>query len=178
MVLFSSGCSYLSHLCLPPQCPWHCRYRGRHIHGFAQLKMNRLSKRPCFPNRALDALRKGCSSQPPRFYKHKKCHPPQSKMQGKYLEYLCENWCDFSDMMRNLARLSMWGKKNWSKNLSNLFSIENYVHQQKDTSYSTSDKLCRRKKEVKNNSGISSRTESLNHVKQKDKVDKKVGIVP
>ncbi|KAI1233503.1 hypothetical protein IHE44_0004684 [Lamprotornis superbus] len=57
-------------------------YRGRHIHGFAQLKMNRLSKRPCCPNRALDALRKGCSSQPPRFHKHKKCHPPQSKMQA------------------------------------------------------------------------------------------------
>ncbi|XP_056363496.1 zinc finger protein 831 isoform X2 [Oenanthe melanoleuca] len=108
-------------------------YRGRHIHGFAQLKMNRLSKRPCFPNRALDALRKGCSSQPPRFNKHKKCHPPQSKIQ------------------------------------------ENYVHQQKDTSYSTSDKLCRRKKEAKNNSGISSRTENLNHVKQEDKTDKKVG---
>ncbi|XP_056363493.1 zinc finger protein 831 isoform X1 [Oenanthe melanoleuca] len=106
-------------------------YRGRHIHGFAQLKMNRLSKRPCFPNRALDALRKGCSSQPPRFNKHKKCHPPQSKIQ------------------------------------------ENYVHQQKDTSYSTSDKLCRRKKEAKNNSGISSRTENLNHVKQEDKTDKK-----
>ncbi|KAM7037932.1 zinc finger protein 831 isoform 1-T2 [Acridotheres tristis] len=107
-------------------------YRGRHIHGFAQLKMNRLSKRPCFPNRALDALRKGCSSQPPRFHKHKKCHPSQSKMQ------------------------------------------ENYLHQQKGTSYSTSDKqLCRRKKEAKNNSGISSHTENLNHVKQKDKMDKK-----
>ncbi|XP_058706565.1 zinc finger protein 831 [Poecile atricapillus] len=107
-------------------------YRGRHIHGFAQLKMNRLSKRPCFPNRALDALRKGCSSQPPRFNKQKKCHPPQSKMQ------------------------------------------ENYLQQQKDTSYSTSDKqLCRRKKEAKNNSGISSHTENLNHVKQKDKMDKK-----
>ncbi|XP_064247162.1 zinc finger protein 831 [Passer domesticus] len=107
-------------------------YRGRHIHGFAQLKMNRLSKRPCFPNRALDAVRKGCSSQPPRFNKHKKCHPPQSKMQ------------------------------------------ENYLHQQKDTSYSTSDKqLCRRKKEAKNNSGISSHNENLNHGKQKDKIDKK-----
>ncbi|XP_041334334.1 zinc finger protein 831 [Pyrgilauda ruficollis] len=107
-------------------------YRGRHIHGFAQLKMNRLSKRPCFPNRVLDAVRKGCSSQPPRFNKHKKCHPPQSKMQ------------------------------------------ENYLHQQKDTLYSTSDKqLCRRKKEAKNNSGISSHTENLNHVKQKDKRDKK-----
>ncbi|XP_062361200.1 zinc finger protein 831 [Cinclus cinclus] len=106
-------------------------YRGRHIHGFAQLKINRLSKRSCFPNRALDALRKGCSSQPPRFNKHKKCHPPQSKMQ------------------------------------------ENDVHQQKDTSYSTSDKLCRRKKEAKNNSGISSHTENLNHVKKKDKMDKK-----
>ncbi|XP_066187006.1 zinc finger protein 831 [Sylvia atricapilla] len=107
-------------------------YRGRHIHGFAQLKMNRLSKRPCFPNRALDALRKGCSSQPPRFNKHKKCHPPQSKM-----EEIC-------------------------------------LHQQKDTSYCTSDKqLCRRKKEAKNNSGISSHTENLNHVKQKDKMEKK-----
>ncbi|RLV97533.1 hypothetical protein DV515_00011663 [Chloebia gouldiae] len=107
-------------------------YRGRHIHGFAQLKMNRLSKRPCFPNRALDALRKGCSSQPPRFNKPKKFHPPQSKMQ------------------------------------------ENYLHQQKDASYSTSDKqLCRRKKEAKNNSGISSHTENVNHVKQKDKMDKK-----
>ncbi|XP_053849322.1 zinc finger protein 831 [Vidua macroura] len=107
-------------------------YRGRHIHGFAQLKMNRRSKRPCFPNRALDALRKGCSSQPPRFNKPKKCHPPQSKMQ------------------------------------------ENYLLQQKDISYSTSDKqLCRRKKEAKNNSGISSHTENLNHVKQKDKKDKK-----
>ncbi|XP_017590071.1 PREDICTED: zinc finger protein 831 isoform X1 [Corvus brachyrhynchos] len=107
-------------------------YRGRHIHGFAQLKMNRLNKRPSFPNRALDALRKGCSSQPPRFNKHKKSHPPQSKMQ------------------------------------------ENYLHQQKDMSYSTSDKqLCKRKKEAKNNSGISSHTENRNHVKQKDKMDKK-----
>ncbi|XP_063260321.1 zinc finger protein 831 [Prinia subflava] len=107
-------------------------YRGRHIHGFAQLKMNRLSRRPCFPNRALDASRKGCSSQPPRFNKHRKCHPPQSKMQ------------------------------------------ENCLHQQKDSSYSTSDKqLCRRKKETRNNSGISSHTENLNHVKQKGKMDKK-----
>nr|XP_021139068.1 zinc finger protein 831 isoform X2 [Columba livia] len=51
---------------------------------------------------------------------------------------------------------------------------ENYLHQQKDTSCSTSDKpLCRRKKEGKNNSGIFSHTENLNHVKQKDKMDKK-----
>uniref|UniRef100_A0A8C0F5P9 Zinc finger protein 831 n=1 Tax=Bubo bubo TaxID=30461 RepID=A0A8C0F5P9_BUBBB len=43
------------------------------------------------------------------------------------------------------------------------------------TSCSTSDKaLCRRKKEGKKNSGISSHTENLNHVKQKDKMDKKV----
>ncbi|XP_071429143.1 zinc finger protein 831 [Pithys albifrons albifrons] len=106
-------------------------YRGRHIHGYAQLKGNRLSKRPCFPKGALDALRKGYSSQPPRFNKHKKCHSPQSKVQ------------------------------------------ENYLHQQN----STSDKqLCRRKKEGKNNSGISSHTENLNHVKQKDKMDEKEQI--
>ncbi|XP_051659047.1 zinc finger protein 831 [Manacus candei] len=103
-------------------------YRGRHIHGYSQLKVNRLSKRPCFPNRALDALRKGCSSQPPKFNKHKKCHSPPLKVQ------------------------------------------ESYLHQQN----STSDKpLCRRKKEGKNNSGISSHTENLNHVKQRDKTDKK-----
>lgn len=82
-------------------------------------------------------------------------------------------------MRRNVASLSMWDDKNQSKNLSNLFSIENCLHQQKDTSYSTSDKqLCRRKKEAKDNSGISPHTENLNHVKQKDKMDKKVGIVP
>lgn len=81
--------------------------------------------------------------------------------------------------MRNVASLSMWGAKNQSKSLSNLFSIENYLHQQKDTSYSTSDKqLCRRKKEAKNNSGISSHTENLNHVKQKDKMAKTVRIEP
>ncbi|KAM9285639.1 zinc finger protein 831 [Morus bassanus] len=105
-------------------------YRGRHIHGYAQL--NRLSKRHCFPNRTPDALKKGYSSQPCKFNKYKKCHAPQSKVQ------------------------------------------ENYLHQQKDTSCSTSDKpLCRRKKEGKNNSGIFSHTENLNHVKQKDKMDKK-----
>lgn len=65
-----------------------------------------------------------------------------------------------------------------NQSLTNLFSIENYLHQQKDTSYPTSDKqLCRRKKEAKNNSGIPSHIENLNHVKQKDKMDKKVGIV-
>ncbi|KAM6053423.1 zinc finger protein 831 [Theristicus caerulescens] len=106
------------------------RYRGRHVHGYAQL--NRLSKRHCFPNRTLDALKKGYSSQPCKFNKYKKCHSSQSKVQ------------------------------------------ENYLHQQKDTSCSTSDKpLCRRKKEGKNNSGIFSHTENLNHVKQKDKMDKK-----
>lgn len=82
-------------------------------------------------------------------------------------------------MMGNLVSSSMWGNKNQSKSFFNLFSIENYLHQQKDTSFSTSDKpLCRRKEEGKNNSGISSHTENLNHVKQKDKMDKKVGIVP
>ncbi|KAM9260650.1 LOW QUALITY PROTEIN: zinc finger protein 831 [Cariama cristata] len=107
-------------------------YRGRHVHGYAQLKINRLSKRHCFPNRTLEALEKGYSSQPCKFNKHKKCHSPQSKVQ------------------------------------------ENYLHQQKDISCSTSDKpLCRRKKRGKNNSGISSYTENLNHVKQKDKMDKK-----
>ncbi|XP_075022708.1 zinc finger protein 831 [Calonectris borealis] len=51
---------------------------------------------------------------------------------------------------------------------------ENYLQQQKDTSCSTSDKpLCRRKKEGKNNSGIFSHTENLNHVKQKENMDKK-----
>ncbi|XP_056210756.1 zinc finger protein 831 [Falco biarmicus] len=105
-------------------------YRGRHMHGYAQLKMSQLSKRHCFPNGTLDALKKGCSSQPCKF--SKKCHSPQPKVQ------------------------------------------ENYLHQQKDTPCSTSDKpLCRRKKEGKNNSGISSHTENLNHVKQKDKMDKK-----
>ncbi|KAM9647145.1 zinc finger protein 831 isoform 2-T3 [Morphnus guianensis] len=107
-------------------------YRGRHVHGYAQLKINRLSKWHCFPNRTLDALKKGYSSQPCKFKKYKKSYSAQSKVQ------------------------------------------ENYLHQQKDTSFSTSDKpLCRRKKEGKNNSGISSHTENLNHVKQKDKMDKK-----
>ncbi|KAM6243076.1 zinc finger protein 831 isoform 2-T5 [Spheniscus humboldti] len=51
---------------------------------------------------------------------------------------------------------------------------ENCLHQQKDTPCSTSDKpLCGRKKEGKNNSGIFSHTENLNHVNQKDKMDKK-----
>ncbi|KAM6319091.1 zinc finger protein 831 [Podargus strigoides] len=105
------------------------RYQGRHVHGYAQL--NRLSKRCCLPNRTLDALKKGYSSQPCKFKKYKKCHSPQSKVQ------------------------------------------EDYLHQQKDTSCSTSDKpLCRRKKEG-SNSGIFSHTENLNHVKQKDKMDKK-----
>ncbi|XP_072735540.1 zinc finger protein 831 [Ciconia boyciana] len=105
-------------------------YRGRHVHGYAQLKINRLSKRHCFPNRTPDTLKKGSLSQPCKF--NKKCHSPQSKVQ------------------------------------------ENYLHQQNDTSCSTSDKpLCRRKKEGKNNSGIFSHTENLNHVKQKDKMDKK-----
>ncbi|XP_064023992.1 zinc finger protein 831 [Pogoniulus pusillus] len=107
-------------------------YRGRHIHGYAQLKINRLSKRHSCPTRTLDALKKGYSSPPCRFNKHKKCHSPQSKVQ------------------------------------------EIYLHQQKDTSCSTSDKpLCRRKKEGKNNSGISSHTEDLNPAKQKDRMDKK-----
>ncbi|XP_068006131.1 zinc finger protein 831 [Melanerpes formicivorus] len=107
-------------------------YRGRHIHGYAQLKITRLSKRHPCPTRALDALKKGYSSPPCKFSKRKKCHSPQSKVQ------------------------------------------EIYLHQQKDTSCSTSDKpLCRRKKEGKNNSGISSHTEDLNHAKQKDRMDKK-----
>ncbi|KAM6298576.1 zinc finger protein 831 [Aegotheles albertisi] len=106
------------------------RYRGRHVHGYGQL--NQLSKRHCFPNRTLAALKKGYSSQPSKFNKYKKCHSPQSKEQ------------------------------------------ENYLHQQKDTSCSTSDKpLCRRIKEGKNNSGVFSHTENLNHVKQKDNMDKK-----
>uniref|UniRef100_A0A663MU21 Zinc finger protein 831 n=1 Tax=Athene cunicularia TaxID=194338 RepID=A0A663MU21_ATHCN len=72
---------------------------------------------------------------------------------------------------------SMWGNKNQSKTFFNLLSTENYLHQQKDASCSTSDKaLCRRKKEGKNDSGISSHTENLNHVKQKDKMDKKVAL--
>nr|XP_010310483.1 PREDICTED: zinc finger protein 831 [Balearica regulorum gibbericeps] len=107
-------------------------YRGRHVHGYAQLKMNRLGKRHCFPNRTLDALKNGFSSQPCKINKYKKCHSPQSKVP------------------------------------------DNYPHQQKDTSCSTSDKaLCRRKKEGKNNSEIFSHTENLNQVKQKDKMDKK-----
>ncbi|XP_074461682.1 zinc finger protein 831 isoform X4 [Larus michahellis] len=104
--------------------------RGRHTHGYAQLKLSRPSKRHGFPNRALEALKKGSSSQPCKF--NKKCHSAQSKVH------------------------------------------ENYLYQQKDTSRSTSDKpLCRRKKEGKNNSGISSHIENLNHVKEKDKMDKK-----
>ncbi|XP_010008761.1 PREDICTED: zinc finger protein 831 [Nestor notabilis] len=106
-------------------------YRGRHIHRSAQLKMNRQSKQHCFSNRTLDALRKGCSSQPCKF-KCKKYQSSQSKVQGHYL------------------------------------------HQPKETSCSTSDKpLCRKKKEGKINSGISAHTENLNHVRQKDKMDKK-----
>ncbi|XP_054248051.1 zinc finger protein 831 [Indicator indicator] len=107
-------------------------YRGRHIHGYAQLKINRLSKRHPCPTRTLDALKKGYSSPSCKFNKCKKCHSPQSKVQ------------------------------------------ETYQHQQKDMSCSTLDKpLCRRKKEGKNNSGISPHTEDLNHVKQKDRMDKK-----
>ncbi|XP_009996928.1 PREDICTED: zinc finger protein 831 [Chaetura pelagica] len=103
--------------------------RGRHVHGHAQL--NQRSKRHCFPNKALDALKKGYLSQPCNFRKYK-CHSPQSKEQ------------------------------------------ENYLHEQKDTSFSTSDKpFCRRKKEGKNNPGVFSHTENLIHVKQKDKMDKK-----
>lgn len=80
--------------------------------------------------------------------------------------------------MKNLASSSMWGNKNQSKSFFNLFSIGDYLHQQKETSCSTSDKpLCRKKKEGKVNSGISAHTENLNHVRQKDKMDKKVGIV-
>ncbi|KAM8996365.1 zinc finger protein 831 isoform 3-T4 [Ara ararauna] len=105
-------------------------YRGRHIHRSAQLKMNRQSKKHCFPNRTLDAFRKGYSSHPCKF-KYKKYHSPQSKAQD-------------------------------------------YLHQQKETSCSTSDKPhCRKKKEGKVNSGISAHTENLHHVRQKDKTDKK-----
>lgn len=79
--------------------------------------------------------------------------------------------------MKNLASSSMWGNKNQSKSFFNLFLIADYLHQQKETSCSTSDKpLCRKKKEGKVNSGISAHTENLNHVRQKDKMDKKVGI--
>lgn len=82
-------------------------------------------------------------------------------------------------MMRNLVSSSRRGNKNQSKRFFNIFPIENYLHQQKVTSPSTSNKpLCRRKTEGKNNSGISSHTENLNRVKHEDRMDKKVGIVP
>lgn len=81
--------------------------------------------------------------------------------------------------MRNLVSSSMRRKKNHSKSFFTLFSIENYLHQQKDMSCSTTDKpLCRRKKEGMSNSGISSHSENLNHVRHKEEMDKKVGIVP
>ncbi|XP_071616248.1 zinc finger protein 831 isoform X2 [Heliangelus exortis] len=51
---------------------------------------------------------------------------------------------------------------------------ENHLHELKDTSSPTSDKpLCRKKKQGKNKSGVFSRTENLNHVKQNHKRDKK-----
>ncbi|XP_021272521.1 zinc finger protein 831 [Numida meleagris] len=112
---------------IPPK--W---YGGRHIHGYTQLRFNRLNKRHWFPNRTLEVLKKGYSSQACKFNQYKKCHSPQSKVQ------------------------------------------ENYLHQQKDSSCSTSDKpLCIRRKEGKNNSGIFSHIENLNHVTQNDKEDKK-----
>lgn len=83
-----------------------------------------------------------------------------------------------SEMMRNSLILACGGTFK-VKVYSNLFSIENYLHQQKDSSCSASDKLlCIRKKEGKNNSGIFSHIENLTHVKQNDTEDKQVGIAP
>ncbi|XP_015737223.1 zinc finger protein 831 [Coturnix japonica] len=105
-------------------------YGGRHIHGYTQLKMNRLNKRLWFPNRTLDVLKKGYSSRACKLNQNK-CHSAQSKVQ------------------------------------------ENYLHQQKDSSCSASEKLlCVRKKGGKNNSGIFSHIENLKHVKQNNTEDK------
>ncbi|XP_074964886.1 zinc finger protein 831 [Phalacrocorax aristotelis] len=86
-------------------------YRGRHVHGYAQL--NRLSKKHCLPNRTLDALKKGYSSQPCKF--NKKCHAPQSKVQENYLDQQKDTSCSTSDKL-------LCGGKKEGKNNSGIFS--------------------------------------------------------
>nr|XP_013808143.1 PREDICTED: zinc finger protein 831 [Apteryx mantelli mantelli] len=102
-------------------------YRRRHVHGYAQLKMNRLSKQQCFPHKTLDVLKKGYASQPCKFNQYKKCHSPQSKLQGNFLHQQKEASCSTSD--KPLCRRKKEGKNN-----SGIFShTENLTHvKQKD----------------------------------------------
>ncbi|XP_042690357.1 zinc finger protein 831 [Centrocercus urophasianus] len=108
---------------IPPK--W---YRGRHIHGYTQLKMSRLNRRRCFPNRTLDVLKKGCSSQACTFNHCKKCHSPQSKVQENYLHQQKDSSCSASDKLLCI-------RKKEGKNNSGTFShIENLTHvKQNDT---------------------------------------------
>ncbi|XP_062445399.1 zinc finger protein 831 [Rhea pennata] len=72
-------------------------YRRRHAHGYALLKINRLSKQHCFPHRPLDDLKKGYPSQTYKFNQLKKCLSPQSKLQGGFLHQQKEASCSTSD---------------------------------------------------------------------------------
>ncbi|XP_068769191.1 zinc finger protein 831 [Struthio camelus] len=102
-------------------------YRRRHIHGYALLKINRLSKQHCFPNRTLDASKKGYPSQPCKVNQNKKCHSPQPKLQENFLHQQKEASCSTSG--KPLCRSKKEGKSN-SGILSHTESLTHF--EQKD----------------------------------------------
>ncbi|XP_067410724.1 zinc finger protein 831 [Emydura macquarii macquarii] len=72
--------------------------KGSHMHGYSQLKTNRLSKQHWLPNRTLDSLKK---HQPPHTHDSlnqcEKCHSPASNLQDNYLSQQEEPSCPTSD---------------------------------------------------------------------------------
>ncbi|XP_050773723.1 zinc finger protein 831 isoform X2 [Gopherus flavomarginatus] len=96
--------------------------KGNHMHGYTQLKTNRLSKQHWLPNRTLDSLKKHQLLHTDNSLNRcEKCHPPASNLQDNYLPQQEELSCPTSDKPASKGNNHKKEDRN-HKNNSGIFS--------------------------------------------------------
>ncbi|KAH1182307.1 zinc finger protein 831 [Mauremys mutica] len=96
--------------------------KGNHMHGYTQLKTNRLSKQHWLPNRTLDSLKKHqLLHTDDSLNRCEKCHPPASNLQDNYLSQQEELSCPTSDKPASKGNNHKKEDRN-HKNNSGIFS--------------------------------------------------------
>ncbi|XP_032638515.1 zinc finger protein 831 isoform X2 [Chelonoidis abingdonii] len=96
--------------------------KGNHMHGYTQLKTNRLSKQHWLPNRTLDSLKKHQLLHTDNSLNRcEKCHPPASNLQDNYLPQQEELSCPTSDKPASKGNNQKKEDRN-HKNNSGIFS--------------------------------------------------------
>ncbi|XP_030389361.1 zinc finger protein 831 isoform X1 [Gopherus evgoodei] len=96
--------------------------KGNHMHGYTQLKTNRLSKQHWLPNRTLESLKKHQLLHTDNSLNRcKKCHSPASNLQDNYLPQQEELSCPNSDKPASKGNNHKKEDRN-QKNNSGIFS--------------------------------------------------------